>query len=129
MKTVLNVPVRTGLGIFAAVGDLNQDLQQTKGLQTRHPCRDSYGAGRCGEMGGGRTPGAVALGEVPNIASRIEGLAAPNTMAVSEATYRLIQGYFECQDLGAQALRGWLSPYTLPRPPGQWSQGGVSMWR
>ena len=24
----------------------------------------------------------------------------------SEATYRLIQGYFECQDLGAQALRG-----------------------
>src|SRR5262249_49724013 len=36
----------------------------------------------------------------------IEGLTAPNTIAISEATYRLIQGYFECQDLGAQALRG-----------------------
>src|SRR5215831_4270980 len=26
--------------------------------------------------------------------------------AVSEATYRLIQGYFACQDLGTQTLRG-----------------------
>src|SRR5262249_14912712 len=48
----------------------------------------------------------LALGEVPNIASRIEGLAVPNTVAMSEATYRIVQGYFECQDLGAQALRG-----------------------
>jgi hypothetical protein len=48
----------------------------------------------------------LALGETPNIAARIEGLAQPHTIAVSEATYRLIQGYFTCQDLGAHALRG-----------------------
>jgi len=41
----------------------------------------------------------LALGETPNIAARIQGLAAPNTMAISDATYRLVQGYFACQDL------------------------------
>jgi predicted ATPase len=46
------------------------------------------------------------LGETPNIAARIEGLAQPNTVAISDATYRLVQGYFACQDLGAHALRG-----------------------
>src|SRR5262249_28164207 len=40
------------------------------------------------------------------IAARIQGLAAPNTVAISDATYRLVQGYFACQDLGAHALRG-----------------------
>jgi hypothetical protein len=59
-----------------------------------------------GEMGGAGRYESLALGDVPNIGSRIEGLAAPNTIAMSEATYRLVQGYFACQDLGAQALRG-----------------------
>src|SRR4029453_4617519 len=57
-------------------------------------------------MGGGGRQEQLALGETPNVAARIQGLATPNTMAVSEATYRLVQGYFACQDMGAQALRG-----------------------
>ena len=48
----------------------------------------------------------LALGETPNIAARIQGLAQPNTVAISAATSRLVQGYFACQDLGAHALRG-----------------------
>src|SRR5439155_5345594 len=43
------------------------------------------------------------------------GLAAPNTIALSEATYRLVQGYFECQNLGAQTLRGVGEPITVYR--------------
>ena len=98
--------VRTGLGILAAVGELNQGLQQTKGIQLALRLGVHTGLVVVGEMGGAGRQEQLALGEVPNIASRIEGLAVPNTVAVSEATYRLIQGYFECQDLGAQALRG-----------------------
>src|SRR4030095_5888207 len=33
-------------------------------------------------------------------------LAQPNTAAISDATYCLVQGYFACQDLGAHVLRG-----------------------
>jgi predicted ATPase len=66
-------------------------------------------------MGGQGRQEHLALGEVPNIASRIEGLAAPNTMAMSEATYHLVQGYFVCQDLGAQTLRGVAEPVRIYR--------------
>src|SRR5713226_4404577 len=59
-----------------------------------------------GEMGGAGRQEQLALGEVPNIASRIEGLAEANTVAISEATYRLVQGYFDCEALGGQPLRG-----------------------
>src|SRR5262249_3133643 len=35
---------------------------------------------------------------------------APNTLVISDATHHLVQGYFACQDLGAQALRGVTEP-------------------
>jgi class 3 adenylate cyclase/predicted ATPase len=98
--------VRTGLGILAAMGDLNSRLQQEKGLQLAIRIGVHTGLVVIGDMGGAGRQEHLALGEVPNIASRLEGLAAPNTMAISAATSRLVQGYFECQDLGAHALRG-----------------------
>src|SRR5438034_8154679 len=57
-------------------------------------------------MGSGGRQEQLALGETPNLAARIQGLAAPNTLVISDATSRLVQGYFQYQDLGAQPLRG-----------------------
>src|SRR5262249_50673238 len=105
--------VRTGLGILNAMGDLNTRLHQAKGIQLAIRVGIHTGLVVVGEMGGAGRQEQLALGEVPNIASRIEGLAAPNTIAVSEATYRLIRGYFECQELGAQTLRGVAESITL----------------
>ena len=82
--------VRTGLGIFAAMGDRNQGLQREKGIQRAVRVGIHTGLVVIGEMGGAGRQEQLALGGVPNIASRIEGLAAPNTIAVSEATYRLV---------------------------------------
>src|SRR5215813_6066640 len=102
--------VRTGLGILNAMGDLNTRLQQEKGLQLAIRIGIHTGLVVVGEMGGQGRQEQLALGEVPNVCSRIEGLAAPNTIAMSADTYRLIQGYFACQDLGAQTLRGVAQP-------------------
>jgi len=107
--------VRTGLGILAAMGDLNSRLHQDKGIQLAIRMGIHTGLVVVGEMGGVGRQEQLALGEVPNFASRIEGLAAPNTIAVSEATYRLVHGYFECQDLGAQTLRGVAEPLNVYR--------------
>jgi class 3 adenylate cyclase len=98
--------VRAGLGMLAAMGELNSHLQQPQGIQLAIRIGIHTGLVVVGNMGGQGRQERLALGEVPNIASRIEGLAAPNTIAMSEATYRLVQGYFACQDLGAQLLRG-----------------------
>src|SRR5262249_43178012 len=51
----------------------------------------------------------------PNIAARIQGLAASNTVAISEASYRLVQGYFDCEALGEQTLRGVAEPVAVYR--------------
>jgi class 3 adenylate cyclase len=107
--------VRTGLGMLAALGALNQELQHAKGIQLTIRVGVHTGLVVVGEMGGAGRQEQLALGEVPNIASRIEGLAAPNTVAISEATYRLVQGYFGCQDLGAQTLRGVAEPLHVYR--------------
>src|SRR6516162_6504948 len=98
--------VRTGLGILDAMGDLNSRLKQEKGLQLALRVGINTGLVVVGAMGSEGRHEHLALGETPNVAARIQGLAASNTVAISDATYRLVQGYFACQDLGAQVLRG-----------------------
>jgi class 3 adenylate cyclase len=105
--------VRTGLGIIDAMEDLNKGLQQAQGIQLALRLGIHTGLMVVGEMGGQGRQEQLALGEVPNIASRIEGLAAPNTLVVSSATYHLIQGYFVGQDLDEQTLRGVAEPITV----------------
>src|SRR2546422_6472422 len=102
--------VRTGLGILDAMGDLNTHLQQDKGIQLAFRLGIHTGLVVIGEMGGAGRQEQLALGEVPNIASRIEGLATPNTVAISEVTYRLVEGYFTCEALGEHTLRGVSQP-------------------
>ena len=63
--------VRTGLGILDAMGDLNQGLQQAKGIQLAIHMGIHTGLVVVGEMGGAGRQEQLALGEVPNIASRI----------------------------------------------------------
>src|SRR6516165_5993844 len=107
--------IRAGLDMLAALGDLNQELQHAKGLQLALRVGMHTGLVVVGEMGGAGRQEQLALGEVPNIASRIQGLAEPNTIMISPDTYRLIQGYFECQAFGAQTLRGVAEPVHVYR--------------
>jgi class 3 adenylate cyclase len=107
--------VQAGLGILVAMGDLNTRLQQEKGIQLALRMGIHTGLVVIGEMGGGGRQEQLALGETPNIAARIQGLAQPNTLAVSEATYRLVEGYFTCESLGEHALRGVSQPLNIYR--------------
>ena len=61
----------------------------------------------------------LALGETPNIAARVQGVAEPDTVVMSGATYRLVHGLFECQDLGPQTLKGISTPLSLYRVIGE----------
>src|SRR5215831_14324348 len=62
-----------------------------------------------GQTGG---PGGwmEAVGETPNIAARLQTLAAPNTLLVSESTQRLASAAFEFQDLGFREVKGVTKP-------------------
>jgi class 3 adenylate cyclase len=45
-------------------------------------------------------------GETVNIAARLEGLAQPNTVVISNVTARLVERVFALDDLGLQQLKG-----------------------
>jgi len=60
-----------------------------------------------GELGTGAARESHAIvGETPNLAARVQGLAAPGTVAISRATWRLVRRVFSCRSLGIQQAKG-----------------------
>ena len=57
-------------------------------------------------IGSGDFRQQTAVGETPNLAARLQGLAGPNQVVIDAATRRQIGGLFECQDLGTVELKG-----------------------
>jgi class 3 adenylate cyclase/predicted ATPase len=105
--------VRAGLAIVGAMQELSQRLnvQLPRPLQVRIGIHT--GLVVVGEVGSGAKREHLALGETPNIAARLQGLAAPDAVVISGATHRLVQGLFECQDRGLQEIRGLSTPLSL----------------
>ena len=113
--------VRAGLEIVEAIrrqvtGDGEQPTQQP--LQVRIGVHT--GPVVVGEIGRGNKREQLALGETPNIAARLQGIAAPNTIVLSGVTQRLVAELFNYhQDLGAQTLKGLTTPMAVYRVLGE----------
>jgi class 3 adenylate cyclase len=98
--------VRAGRGMIEAMGQLNIRLEQERGVQLAVRLGIHTGLVVVGDVGGGTRQEKLALGETPNLAARLQGIAAPNTVVVSAATYQLLGGFFAYQSLGTPSLRG-----------------------
>ena len=102
--------VRAGLAVAAAVSETpvgGEPLQVRVGIAT--------GLVVIGEpIGSGDARQQTAVGETPNLAARLQGLAGPNQVVIDAATRRQIGGLFECRDLGTVELKG------LPMPVPAW---------
>ncbi len=107
--------VHTGLGIVEAIGTLNGLLQADYGVALAVRLGIHTGSVVVGAMGGGGRHEHLALGETPNIAARLEGLAAPNTVVISAVTAQLVQRAFLLEALGAQTLKGIAEPLEVWR--------------
>jgi class 3 adenylate cyclase len=93
--------VRAGLAVIEAVGRLppREDLRVRLGIATGLAVvGDLIGEGAAQERG--------VVGETPNLAARLQALAAPNALVIAEATRRQVGGLFDLADLGPQALGG-----------------------
>jgi class 3 adenylate cyclase len=98
--------VRAGLELIAAVIALKTQasLQTRVGIAT--------GLVVVGELmtGAGEAHERGIVGETPNLAARLQGIAEPNTVVIAEATRRLLGNLFELKDLGARDLKGVAEP-------------------
>jgi class 3 adenylate cyclase/predicted ATPase len=102
--------VWTGLGMLDAMDTLNVRLEQEKGVHLAIRVGIHTGLVVVGEMGGGGYQEQLALGDTPNVASRIQGLAPPGVVLISADTHRLVRGYFTVEDRGVHTLKGVSAP-------------------
>jgi class 3 adenylate cyclase/tetratricopeptide (TPR) repeat protein len=107
--------VRSGLGIVEAMAQLNTRLELERGVQLAVRLGIHTGLVVVGDVGGGTRQEQLALGDTPNIAARLQGLAAPNTVVITGATFQLLGGFFACQPLGTPPLKGVAQPLAIYR--------------
>jgi len=106
--------VRAGLAVIEAVGRLpaRDDLSVRLGIATGLAVvGDLIGEGAAQERG--------VVGETPNLAARLQALAAPNTRVIAEARRGQIGALFDLAELGPQALAGFEEPQPAWRVIGE----------
>jgi hypothetical protein len=57
-------------------------------------------------VGSGASQEQAVVGETPNLAARLQGVAEPDSVVIAESTRRLVGNLFELEDLGPQELKG-----------------------
>ena len=97
--------VRAGLELVAAVN----------ALKTRAPLQTRVGISTglvvVGDLiGTGSAQEQAVVGETPNLAARLQGIAEPNTVVIAESTRKLLGNLFDLEDLGEQDLKGMSGP-------------------
>jgi class 3 adenylate cyclase len=97
--------VRAGLELVAAVGSLKTSVA----LQTRVGI--ATGLVVVGDLiGSGASQEQAIVGETPNLAARLQGIAEPNAVVIADGVRRLLGNLFEFEDLGAKDLKGVAAP-------------------
>src|ERR1700676_1877220 len=97
--------VRAGLQLVTAVGDLKTHaaLQTRIGIAT--------GLVVVGDLiGSGASQEQAIVGDTPNLAARLQGVAEPNSVVIAEGTRKLVGSLFELEDLGPKELKGISGP-------------------
>jgi class 3 adenylate cyclase len=86
-------------------------IQAVGGLKSSAPLQNRAGIATglvvVGDLvGSGEAQERDIVGETPNVAARLQGLAEPNSVVIAESTRKLLGTLFELEDLGAKELKG-----------------------
>jgi class 3 adenylate cyclase/predicted ATPase len=108
--------VRAGLAMIEALATLQtpagDPLAARVGIAT--------GLVMVGELiGEGAAKEQMVVGETPNLAARLQALAAPGSVVISQSTRRLVGGLFQLADLGPRQLKGFAEPLAAWRVEGE----------
>jgi class 3 adenylate cyclase/tetratricopeptide (TPR) repeat protein len=99
--------VRAGLAIVNGLQATNQTLAARYSVRLQARIGIHTGLVVVGDVGAGSARDQNAIvGETPNIAARLQGEAQPDTVVISAATRRLVEGLFAFEDVGQRALKG-----------------------
>ncbi len=105
--------VRAGLDIAAAVVKLDADLGSKHGVNLAVRVGIATGPVVVGDLiGKGASEEMAVVGETPNLAARLESLAAPNSVVIAPGTQYLVRDLFDMENMGQHELKGFPEPFT-----------------
>ena len=98
--------VRAALEMVGRVSDLGDRLEEEFGVRLRTRVGIHTGVVIAGEIGATEQRVVDIVGETPNIAARLQDLAAPDSVVLSVDTHRLVSRFFRTVSLGERMLKG-----------------------
>ena len=105
--------VQASLELVETMAPLNTRLEPQYGVRVAVRIGLHTGLVVIGEMGGGNRQEQLAMGDTPNIAARLQGLAAPNTVVLSAVTARLVHEAFVLEERGLHHFKGVAEPMAV----------------
>ncbi len=102
--------VHAALGIQKALEGYREELARRQGIGFQVRQGLNTGLVVVGSIGSDLRMDYTAVGDTTNVAARLQQAADPGRIVISEATRRLIEGYFHTRPLGEVALKGKAEP-------------------
>jgi class 3 adenylate cyclase/tetratricopeptide (TPR) repeat protein len=108
--------VEAALAVQAAMEKVGDEVERSRGRRIALRIGLNTGLVVVGKIGDDLRMDYTAQGDTVNLAARLQALAEPGTVAMSQATHRLVSGYFDCVALGPHTLKGKSAPVEVFRP-------------
>src|SRR5258705_1400036 len=102
--------VRAALGIQRALEDYQRELERKRALTFKVRQGLNSGLVVVGSIGSDLRMDYTAVGDTTNVAARMQQVGEPGRVTISEATHRLVHGYFETRALGGKQPKGKVEP-------------------
>jgi adenylate/guanylate cyclase family protein/AAA ATPase-like protein len=101
---------RAALSIQKALGDYSEKVNKDCGADFQMRIGINSGPVIVGSIGDDLRMDYTAVGDTTNLASRMESMARPGTICVSDNTQRLARDFFEFTSLGKVEVKGKEDP-------------------
>ena len=123
--------VHAALGMQRALRAYGEELQEQRGLALQMRLGLNTGLVVVGKIGDDLRMDYTAVGDTTNLAARLQQMARPGSVLVSEATHRAVGGFFETLDLGEMPVRGHtpVRAFEVLRPRGRRMRFDVAVER
>ena len=106
---------QAALDMHRRLAELGASIQQNHGVTPRFRIGLNAGPVVLGHMGEGERIEFRAVGDTVNLAARLQSLAEPGTVLLSEDVHRLVEGSVEDVDLGTRSIKGKAEPVHVYR--------------
>jgi class 3 adenylate cyclase len=106
---------RAALGILQRLKETGPDLEAKHGVRPQLRIGLNTGASVVGKVEESADAGVTVLGDTVNFAARLQTLAEPDTIFLSEATHRIVQGMVDANYAGEHTIKGKTEPQKVYR--------------